>query len=161
MGNPGFNVDLEALKQASDGVGEAIGALEAELPWPMKQMGNDGEGVAMMNLDEGRSGSAAVSESLNEFCRRWNYGVKFMVEEGASVSAALSDTRSDYEKLEAGVTDLFKQTLVSLLGAPNADLKQAGRESFAQLGVDAAPDPMKQGLSEGFNELGADTKVKP
>lgn len=160
MGNNGFRVDLEALQQASQGVNDAIAALENELPWPVKKMGNDGHGVMMMKLSADESGSAIVTEALNAFCAKWEYGVKFLVEEGAAVAAALSDTRSEYEKMEQGAIDAFKKILGAGFGDPGADLNAAPQKSFMQFGVDIMPEGVpQQAASLALNHAGYDTKV--
>ncbi|MGW5644085.1 hypothetical protein ACWEV3_08970 [Saccharopolyspora sp. NPDC003752] len=160
MGNDGFRVDLAALQQASQGVNDAIAALENELPWPVRKMGNDGHGVTMMNLDAEQSGSALVTEALKRFCGRWEYGVKFLVEEGAAAASALTDTRSEYEKMEQAAIDAFKKVLGAGFDNPTADLNAAPQKSFAQFGVDIAPEGMpQQAASHVLNQAGYHTKV--
>ncbi|MGI8307128.1 hypothetical protein [Saccharopolyspora hattusasensis] len=161
MGNDGFRVDLGALQQASQGVNDAIAALEDELPWPVKKLGNDGQGVAMMTLNAEESGSALVAEALRMFCGKWNYGVKFLVEEGAAAAAALTDTRTEYEKMEQGVIDAFKKIMGAGFDNPTADLNAAPQKSLAQFGVDIAPEGLtQQGVSQAFNQRGWNTRVE-
>ncbi|RKT84832.1 hypothetical protein SAMN05421805_10122 [Saccharopolyspora antimicrobica] len=153
----GFQVDLEALGQAAQGVNDAIAALEAELPWPVKKLGNDGHGVAMMTLSDSDAGSVLLASALRKFCGKWNYGVKFLVEEGAAAAAALSDTRSGYEKAEQAALDAFKKILGAAADDPMADLNAAPQKSIEQFAVDLTPEGLpQQAVSQ---VLGVDTKA--
>jgi hypothetical protein len=156
----GFHVDLEALGQAAKGVNDAIAALEAELPWPVKKTGNDGHGVTMMALGADQSGSPLLTAALKQFCGRWEYGVKFLVEEGAAVASALSDTRTEYEKAQEAAVGAFKKFMATAIDNPMADLNAAPQKSFEQYIVDATPEGLpQQGVSHIFNKGGANTRV--
>ncbi|KAA5829223.1 hypothetical protein ABT337_25765 [Saccharopolyspora hirsuta] len=156
----GFQVDLEALGKASQGVNDAIAALEAELPWPVKKLGNDGHGVAMMTLSEVDAGSALLASALRKFCGKWNYGVKFLVEEGAAAAAALSDTRTEYQKAEQAALDAFKKIVVAVGDDPMADLNAAPQQSIEQLAVNLTPEGLpQQAVSHVLNDSGANTRV--
>lgn len=124
----GFGVDLGAMGQAIKGINGTVAAL--------KEIAPDGGhlasttstfGILCPNEDE--CGDEVLADALEEFFERWRWGLRHLVKEGTEMVAALTDTKSVYERAE----DKAKEAFQLLLGNPNAQ-GDPTKQSWEELG---------------------------
>ncbi|MBQ6642996.1 MAG: hypothetical protein IJH84_18440 [Saccharopolyspora sp.] len=143
----GFGVDLEALGQAEKGVRDAVAELNEMAGGGIAgeaDGGADGRGLMDFLISEDLSaesvGHGELAAALVSFVDRWEWGVKFLVEDGHDAADALRDTRSTYEKAEDAAATAIKRVAHIAAGNPLEDATAWDDKNAEQLWGELAPD---------------------
>lgn len=143
----GYGVDLEALGQAEKGVRDAVAELNEMAGGGIAgeaDGGADGRGLMDFLVAEDLSaesvGHAELAAALMSFVDRWEWGVKFLVEDGHDAADALRDTRSTYEKAEDAAATAVKRVAHIAAGNPLEEATAWDDKNAGQLWGELAPD---------------------
>ncbi|HEX7306071.1 hypothetical protein [Lentzea sp.] len=136
----GFGVDLGAMSQAIKGINDTVALLKEFAPDGGHLMAST-TSLGFLCPDEDECGDEVLADALEEFFDRWKWGVRHLVEEGAAMVEALTDTRSVYEEAE----DELKRGFRLLIGDPNstADAAEKSWEDLLREPV-ASSSPERQ-----------------
>lgn len=133
--NGGFGVDLEALQAASEGVQSAVDELNDMGGWTAGSTNQGADGHGLMDGIQAALqdiGHDELTQAINEFGKRWNWGIRMMVDEAVSTTEALTDTRSTYQQAEDAVVGFLKDSAQWAVD-PMAD-GSASEGSWGELG---------------------------
>ncbi len=141
MGHEGFQVDLAALGQAEQGVRDAVTELGSMAGWGRSELGAEGDGL-VNGIDSAASsvGHDGLATALQTFADKWEWGVRFLVDDGVDTADALRDTRAWYEKVEGDVVSLLKQGAHAAIGNPMEDDSAWADKSFTDIAGESMPD---------------------
>lgn len=135
----GFRVDLEALRAAEQGVRDAVAELNEMGGWGAGEAGKgtDGRGLGEYltsgDLGPDTVGHARLAGELVGFVEAWEWGVKYLVEDGVKTAEALTDTRSTYEKASEHAETALKRVLFVAVGNPLEDMSSWDRSSGVEV----------------------------
>ena len=107
MGEGHFAVDLQAMQQAETGVRDAVKELAdmAGGGGVGDSLGASGIGAVTDVMDSApRIGQGMLPAMLIGFANKWEWGVKFLVEDGVAAADALAEVRAEYEASDAAAT---------------------------------------------------------
>ncbi|GLZ33268.1 hypothetical protein Lesp02_54560 [Lentzea sp. NBRC 105346] len=131
----GYQVDLEALNLAVKGINDTIGTLGG-MVWGGKYSASSGAAVEELNLDEDECGDEALSDAMGEFCERWHWGVRHLVQEGQAMAKSLQQAAGTYKGVEDQISDTLKRLFDQEFGNPMGSGDPTGK-SWDQLKSDA------------------------
>lgn len=141
MGHEAFGVDLAALGQAEQGVRDAVSELGSMAGWGNAELGAEGEGLVQGIAASASSlGHDALATALTTFAEKWEWGVRFLVDDGVDTADALRDTRADYQKMDEDAINLLKQGLHAAVGNPMEDDSAWNNKSWSQIFDESQPD---------------------
>lgn len=158
MGHEAFGVDLDALGQAERGVRDAVDALGEH--GISSYVAEDGRGLEQGITDlTSDIGGEALPAALDQFAEKWDWGVRQLVDDGVAAADALRDTRSTYEKAEAGAIDAFQYALHAAMGNPLEDSTAWQDKSAGELAGELMPDLVDQQESLGGVDINGDGRI--
>lgn len=130
MGHEAFGVDLAALGQAEQGVRDAVA-----------EIGEEGMGMKDRVSEGAMSvGHDGLAKALGNFGDRWEWGVRFLVDDGVDTADALSDTRAWYQTVDDQAVGLLKDALQVGFGDPHGNPGDYSDKSWSEIGTDLNPD---------------------
>lgn len=139
MGHEAFGVDLDALNQAESGVRDAVGELGSLAGGGGSALAEQGSGL-VEGMDGSVVGHEGLAAALEGFAEKWEWGVRFLVDDGVDAADALRDTRAWYQKMDEQAVDALQRGLHSFLGNPTEDVTAWDDKSAGELVTEAAPD---------------------
>ena len=107
----GFSVDRAVLRETAQGIDHTIGALKG---LGFDEEADVGRGFSGLALSGPQAGDAGVQEALGDFCNRWSWGVRSLVQDGNQFASRLGITAGVYAGTEDYLTDVAKDALGSL-----------------------------------------------
>lgn len=152
----GFRVDLHALEQAERGVRDAVAELNelAGTGGGEAGKGQDGRGLAEYlrsgELSPTSVGHGDLAGAIVGFVDGWEWGVKFLVEDGVACADALGDTRSDYQKAQDAAADGLKRVLHMMAGNPMEAATAWDDHSAGQVVDELLPDWTPESTAESM-----------
>lgn len=146
----GYEVSPDALKEAAEGIRKAIGAL--------KEIGNAeladaGRGVTTMEMGQGTVGHDGLATTFGDFCARWEWGVRDLIQAGGRIADDLEGTGTIYAKAEQVATDLLKRLAVDTMGDPHADSSKAKDQSWQQIGDGLKPESSPESFNKARDDM--------
>jgi hypothetical protein len=125
----GFSVDRGALRETAQGIDNTIGAL--------KDLGFDeeadvGRNFSELELSGLQAGDSGVQQAFGDFCARWSWGVRSLVQDGNQFASRLGITAGVYADTENYLTGVAKDVLDSIAGDPHMTDAQAAAASWSQ-----------------------------
>src|ERR1700742_4197682 len=136
----GFSVDRAALNATAQGINNTIGALKGVGIDETAEVGRGFSGLALTGL---QAGQADLAGAFGDFCDRWSWGVRSLVQDGSQFAARLGLAAGVYADTEQYLTGVAKNVTVALTGDPHLTDGQAARASWSQdaAGVSGAATP--------------------
>ncbi|MGW1676730.1 hypothetical protein [Saccharopolyspora sp. NPDC002376] len=112
MGHNGFRVDLGALKNAEEGIREAVSELGGMAGWGNESMGKQGMGLEKYTLDSAPLiGNGALGAALIQLGQSWEWGIRYLVEDGQAAVDALGEAHGSYQQMDGqAVQELLRGT---------------------------------------------------
>lgn len=110
-----FGVDLDGLKEASDGIQGVLDEL-GTLGFAADAM--SGGAVETLGLSSDQMGDDALSAAEIDLCGRAHYLVRGLVDQAQDTVDKLRDTRSIYEKEEGCISDFLNRLKEDTFGDP-------------------------------------------
>ncbi|MER7010158.1 hypothetical protein ABT324_01845 [Saccharopolyspora sp. NPDC000359] len=102
MAHDGFRVDLEALRSAEEGVRDAVSELGQMAGWGMAAAGAQGMGLQELTMDSvPHVGHDKLGGALLAFGEAWEWGLRYLVEDGQAAVGALGEARASYHAMDA------------------------------------------------------------
>ncbi|MBB5155489.1 hypothetical protein [Saccharopolyspora phatthalungensis] len=101
MAHNSFTVDVGALQSAESGIRDAVAVLGEMAGWGMAASGKQGKGLVEYLLQSGDIGHGELTRALLQFGESWEFGVRYLVEDGYAAADALGEARVAYQQLDA------------------------------------------------------------
>lgn len=99
MTHNGFRVDLDALRDAEDGIRAAVSELGDMAGW--SAAGEQGMGLEESLSDAAvRVGHPRLGGALVAFGDAWHWGLRYLVEDGQAAVDALGEARTTYREVD-------------------------------------------------------------
>lgn len=135
----GFRVDLDALRATEQGVRDIVAELNEMGGWGAGEAGKgtDGRGLheylTSGDFTPDTVGHDQLFSESAEFINAWEWGIKFLVEDGVAAADALTDTRSTYEQADDAATTALKRIAFVAVGNPLEDMSSWDHSSAAEI----------------------------
>jgi hypothetical protein len=136
----GFAVDRAALAETAQGLNTVIGALKG---LGFDETAEVGRGFSGLALSESQAGDGDLASAFGNFCDRWSWGVRALVQDGNQFAERLGLTAGLYNDVENEVTGAIKDVVVAGAGDPHMTDQQAAAASWSQdaAGITGAQTP--------------------
>lgn len=138
-----LRVDPVVLEMARDGINGVIKGL-ADTGVGSDYSAAIGRGYGDLDLDGRTIGHADPKSGLEEYCDRWEWGVRALVTGAAQISIGLELGASHYEREEKWAGDQLKNYVTDLVGDPGLSPDDVKDKSWGELWDhhrDAITDP--------------------
>ena len=123
----GFSVDRAALNATAQGINTTIGALKG---LGIDETGEEGRGFSGLSLTGLQAGQSDLASALGDFCDRWSWGVRSLVQDGNQFAARLGLSAGVYYDTEQYLTGVAKNVTDALAGDPHLTDGQAAQASW-------------------------------
>ena len=127
-----LHVEPSDLDKASAGINGVIDGL-ADTGVGSDYSAALGRGYGDLDLDGRTIGHADPKSGLEEYCDRWEWGVRALVTGAAEISKGLGLGASHYEREEKWAGDQLKNFTMDLIGDPNLTPDQVKEMSWGDL----------------------------
>ena len=125
----GFSVDRAALNETAQGINSTIGALKGV---GIDETAEVGRGFSGLTLSGLQAGDAGLAEAFGNFCDRWSWGVRTLVQDGDQFAVRLGISAGVYADTENYLVGVAKNVTVALAGDPHMTDQQAAQASWSQ-----------------------------
>jgi hypothetical protein len=130
----GFTVDRSALHQAAQGINDTIGALQG---LGFDETGDVGRGFSGLALSGPQAGDAGLTQAFGNFCDRWSWGVRGLVQDANQFSTRLGIAAGVYSDTENFLVGVAKDATDAVAGDPHMTDQQAAQASWPQDAAEA------------------------
>ncbi|WP_431675989.1 type VII secretion target [Kitasatospora sp. KL5] len=124
-----FRVDPEALRLTAKGINDAIAELEGV-------GGASGAGVGRgfdgLELTHAQIGAPNCKAAFDEFCERWQWMVRGLVQTGNEIADKLDLSAGIYHEQEQYLSGTMKDVVTAAMGNPNLTQEQVEGRSWRQ-----------------------------
>jgi hypothetical protein len=127
----GFTVDTVALSQTAAGINGVISALE---PLGIEETAGVGRGFSGLTLSEQQLGDAGLTGAFGDFCDRWSWGVRSLVQDGSQFAKRLGLAAGTYNMVEQQAKSAIDSLGTALTDDPHTG-KPPTKASGAQGGA--------------------------
>lgn len=148
----GFSVNLADLSTAAKGIEDAVAALSEV---GVVQTASAGWGVSFLAVTHVHAGHADYAEALGEFCTKWDWAMRSLIQEGQLLSQHVLDTRTAYERAEDAVDQILKRVVVAAVGDPTLQGEDAHRQSWEQISQSLEPDSSPESYQQARERIEA------
>lgn len=146
----GFGVDPNALEETAQGISDTIGELKSV---GMAVTAEEGHGFSNLALTGEQAGHPDVQGALDQFCQRWTWGVRTLVQDGNQFAQQLHLSAGAYHDMEDYAVGTLKDIAVDLGGDPHAQDEQVEGQSWGQLAQKDMPDYSPQSWDQAGHEM--------
>ncbi|WP_017972378.1 hypothetical protein [Actinopolyspora halophila] len=127
MGSQHFSVDRDELKRAETGVRDAVDELDQIAPFDVGA--KDGRGLlGYVNNNASSAGDDDLEMVLRKFGQAWEWGVKYLVEDGLETADALAETNENYRAADEQAGGFFDRLDHITTGDPTKTYEQAQKD---------------------------------
>ncbi|QUQ70352.1 hypothetical protein [Kutzneria sp. CA-103260] len=147
----GYEVSPAALKEAAEGIRKAMAELKSI---GNAELADSGRGITSMEMGDGTAGHAGVAKAFSDFCERWEWGVRDLIQTGSVIADDLEGTGTLYAKAEQFAVDALKRVAFDAIGDPHADSGRAADMSWQQIGDQLTPDLSADSFQKAQQEMG-------
>ncbi|WP_069161160.1 hypothetical protein [Nocardia altamirensis] len=123
-----LQVDPKVLKQAADGINSITGELGK---LGIGATASVGRGFALLTLSSMEAGKQTVQTSFEDFCERWSWGVRSLVQAANGIAATLDLSAGRYHQMEQIASNTFKKMWTDIIGNPQLSKEDAGKRSWS------------------------------
>lgn len=124
----GFAVDRAALAETAKGLKSVIGELKG---LGLDETGEMGRGFSELQMSEADAGDGDLASAFGDFCDRWSWGVRTLVQDGNQFAERLGLTAGLYNDTENQITGSFKDVVDAVAGDPHLTDQQAASASWS------------------------------
>lgn len=125
----GYAVDRAALAETARGLNGVIGNLKG---LGLSETGDVGRGFSELALSGLEAGDGDLASAFGDFCDRWSWGVRTLVQDGNQFAVRLGLSAGMYNDVENQVTGAIKDAVVASVGDPHMTDQQAASASWSQ-----------------------------
>ena len=157
----GYAVDRSALAETAQGLNNVIGALDG---LGFDETGEVGRGFSGLALSGLQAGDGNLASAFGNFCDRWSWGVRALVQDGNQFAQRLGLSAGLYSDVENEVTGAIKDVVVAGAGDPHMTDQQAAAASWSQdaaevtgaqtQGGDMTPQQAVQAMKQQWEGVG-------
>lgn len=148
----GYQVNPDALKETGKGINDAINELKSI---GIAESGEIGRGFSNISLSGMQVGHEGLQQAFDDFCERWSWGVRTLVQDGNEIAQRLHLAAGEYHDLEQYGAGVFKDLAGDLVADPHKTDEQFEKGSWGDIGHDA--NPLNADYSAAsFKKLGTD-----
>ncbi|MET8677592.1 hypothetical protein ABZW18_08380 [Streptomyces sp. NPDC004647] len=136
----GYGADPEALAAVAKGIDAALAELTEVGMIGEASTGRGFEGIALSGLEVGHG---ELTGALEEFCSRWEWGVRALMTEGNEFAAGLGLAAGAYHESEEYGVGALKVAANAAVGNPHASEDEVTKQSFGGIwdsGHGSTPD---------------------
>lgn len=133
----GYRAEPAALTAAADGIEAVVGELA---PLTTAGRASAGRGVSELELDAAQFGHDGLGEVFSTFCRRWEWGVRGLAQDGSAMAEGLRESGRAYEQADQATGSALSRLISVAAGDPRAGPEQAVRQSPEDIARSAAPE---------------------
>ncbi|MFB7618302.1 hypothetical protein [Kitasatospora sp. NPDC056181] len=157
MAGSGFGVDPQALKLAEEGINSAIAELQG---LGIAGLAESGRGFSELELTGMEAGHPDLQAVFTDFCERWSWGVRSLVQEGTDIAVKLGLSAGYYHEQEKYGSGLLKDVVAAGIGNPHQTEEQIEGKSWdAVLGDNpytqlTNPDFSQESADKAFDNIG-------
>jgi hypothetical protein len=119
----GFTVDRSALHQAAQGINDTIDALQGLGLDETGDVGREFSGLALSGL---QAGDASLTQAFGNFCDRWSWGVRSLVQDASQFATRLGIAAGAYSDTENFLVGVAKDATDALVGDPHMTSRRPG-----------------------------------
>lgn len=154
----GFGVDPDALSETAKGISDAINELKS---LGIDESAEVGRGFSNLALTGEQAGHPDVQGALDQFCERWSWGVRTLVQDGNEIAQRLDLSAGMYHDMEDYALGTLKDLAVDVGGNPHADDKQVEKESWGQIATESTtPDYSAASWDKAGHEMAGQWKAE-
>ncbi|MFD0263538.1 hypothetical protein ACFVH7_35295 [Kitasatospora indigofera] len=128
-----YQVDPQALKLTAKGINDAIGELKAV---GFAEGAGAGRGFTGLELSGMEISTPDCKDALDEFCERWQWMVRALVQQGNEIAQKLDLSAGIYQDQENYVSGALKDVVSAAMGNPNLTQEQVEGRSWGQTFAD-------------------------
>ncbi|MFJ8041045.1 hypothetical protein ACIRBX_11130 [Kitasatospora sp. NPDC096147] len=128
-----YQVDPQALKLAADGIDHAIEELRS---LGIEEAALVGRGFGDISLTGLEIGHPALQSVFEEFCDRWSWGVRALIQDGNEIARRLNLSAGLYAEQEEYVSGVAKELTNAALGNPNLTGEDLAKMSYGEVLAD-------------------------
>ncbi|MFI5528152.1 hypothetical protein ACIA8O_06280 [Kitasatospora sp. NPDC051853] len=128
-----YQVDPQALKLAADGIDHAIEELRS---LGIEEAALVGRGFGDISLTGLEIGHPQLQSVFEEFCDRWSWGVRALIQDGNEIARRLNLSAGLYAEQEEYVTGVAKELTNAALGNPNLTGEDLEKMSYREVLAD-------------------------
>jgi hypothetical protein len=125
----GYAVDRAALAETAQGLNGVIRQLKG---LGLSETGDVGRGFSGLALSGLQAGHGDVASAFGNFCDRWSWGVRTLVQDGNEFARRLGLAAGLYNDVENQLTGAIKDLVVASVGDPYMTDDQAASASWSQ-----------------------------
>ena len=125
----GFTVDRAALAEAAQGINGTIGDL-GQLGF--SEEADTGRGFSGLALSGMQAGDTGLASAFGDFCGRWSWSVRSLVQDGNQIAARLQLSAGNYYNAEQSTIGSLKGLVSAAVGDPEKSQAAAARGSWSQ-----------------------------
>jgi hypothetical protein len=157
MAGEGYGLEPAALQETAQGIEEAITELKAV---GFAEGAEAGRGFSELELSGLEAGHPGLQGAFAQFCERWEWGVRTLVQDGNQIAARLGLAAGRYHDMEQYAAGLLKDVAVDLGGNPHLSDEQAEQQSWQQLAAGARPDYSADSWDKAGRQMAAQWKAE-
>lgn len=126
----GYAADPQALAQAAKGIN---GTIEELRGLGIVGTGDVGRGFSQLAMSGMDVGNAGLKDAFDEFCTRWSWGVRTLVQDGNEIAVRLGLNAGKYALMEQYAEGTMKELFVDVAGDPHMSGDDAAKQSWSGL----------------------------
>jgi hypothetical protein len=125
----GFAVDSAALAETAKGLNSVINSLSG---LGIDETGEVGRGFSDLEMSGLDVGDPDLASAFGDFCGRWTWGVRALVQDGNQFAEQLGLSAGLYSDTENQITGALKNLTDAAVGDPHLSDQQAASASWSQ-----------------------------
>lgn len=129
----GYGVNLNALQLAAQGINDTIAQLKT---LGMDEEADIGRGFSSLALRGMQVGHAGLEQAFGDFCERWSWGVRTLVQDANQIAVNLGLSAGGYYDAEQYAEGAAKDVVSDLMGNPHLSDQQVEKQSWDQVWKD-------------------------
>jgi hypothetical protein len=161
-----YTVSAARLQEVATGINNTIGELKT---LGIAEAAEQGRGFDNLELTGLQVGHQGLQEAFDQFCQKWEWGVRSLVSDGNQLAVRLNLSAGGYHDADQYVAGVFKDLLNAFVGNPHATEQQVENSSVGQiLSSTITPDYSAQSFQQAgqtaastWNGVGRDLAEGP
>jgi len=148
----GYGVDPRQLQATGKGINDTINELSS---LGLSATAKQGDNFGGLSLDGMQLGHAGLTSAMSEFCGRWSWGVRSLVQQGSQFAEQLGLAAGSYHDYEQYLGGVFKDVAGAAIGDPHATDEQTESSSLGDIAARATTsDYSGASFNKAFDDMG-------
>lgn len=142
---PGYAVSPDLLHRTAEGINDTLGELKSI---GMDETADAGRGFTQLQLRGMQVGHQGLEQAFRQFCDRWSWGVRTLMQDGNQIAQQLHLSAGSYNDMEEYASGALKDVVADAMGNPHLTDDQVEKESWGQV---AADNPVNQAMHADYS----------